>query len=269
MASNSLSTNSKNEDPNPDHDPFRLSLGKRVLHGITNKTKHSAVLLKGRDSIESMPYVGREFREPNSNDRIFSSSRYNHPQNHVCSIILSPIHFRSIQSSPIHLRAPLCGHEEECLPHTINETSNQSFETYQTERIHREKSSERRGQILSSTKTWWDMPFSSIYECSEPPNHYSTKRFSVNDPRIVMSKSHDRNAVCSLNMTQKQTGDSDLALLSNDKVTSGINHHRGRALLTPTASQVSAYNMGMTSASTGSQIIAERCHDSNMNNINP
>ena len=84
-----------------------------------------------------------------------------------------------------------------------------------------------------------------------------------------MSKSHDRNAVCSLNITQKQTGDSDLALLSNDKVTSGINHHRGGAILTPTASQVSTYNMGMTSASTGSQFITERCHDSNMNNINP
>jgi hypothetical protein len=37
----------------------------------------------------------------------------------------------------------------------------------------------------------------------------------------------------------------------------------------PTASQISAYNMGMTSASTGSQIITERCHDSNMNNTNP
>ena len=37
----------------------------------------------------------------------------------------------------------------------------------------------------------------------------------------------------------------------------------------PTASQVSTYNMGMTSASTGSQFITERCHDSNMNNINP
>ena len=269
MASNSLPTNSKNEDPNPDHDPFWLSLGKRVLHGTTNKSKHSAVLRKGTDSIESMPYVGSEFREPNSNDRIFSSSRYNHPQNHVCSIRSSPIHFRSIRSSPIHFRSPLCGHEEECFPHTINETSNQSFETYQTERIHREKVSERRGQIRSSTKTWWDMPFSSINECSEPPNHYSTMRFSVNDPSIVMSKSHDRNAVCSLNMTQKQTNDSDLALLSNDKVTSGINHRRGRALLTPTASQVSAYNMGMTSASTGSQIITERCHDSNMNNTNP
>jgi hypothetical protein len=27
--------------------------------------------------------------------------------------------------------------------------------------------------------------------------------------------------------------------------------------------------MGMTSASTGSQFITERCHDSNMNSINP
>ena len=80
MASNSLPTNSKNEDPNPDHDPFRLSLGKRVLHGTNNKRKHSAVLLKGRDSIESTPYVGREFREPDSNDHIFSSSQYDHPQ---------------------------------------------------------------------------------------------------------------------------------------------------------------------------------------------
>ena len=71
MASNSLPTNSKNEDPNPDHDPFHFPLGNRVPHGTTNKSKHSAVLLKGTDSIESMPYVRSEFREPNSNDRIF------------------------------------------------------------------------------------------------------------------------------------------------------------------------------------------------------
>jgi len=100
---------------------------------------------------------------------ICSNSRYNHPQNHVCSIRSSPIHFRSIRLSPIHFRAPLCGHEEECLPHTINETSNQSFEMYQTERIHREKSSERRGQIWSSTKTCWDMPFYSIMNVVNHP----------------------------------------------------------------------------------------------------
>ena len=51
-------------------------------------------------------------------------------------------------------------------------------------------------------------------------------------------------------MTQKQTIDLDLALLSNDEVTSGINHHRGGAILMPTPSQVSTYIMGMTSAST-------------------
>jgi len=101
-ASNSLPTNSKNEDLNPYHDPFHLSLGKRALHGTTNKIKHSTVLQKGRDSIESMPYIGSGLREPNTNDCIFSSLRCNHPQNHVCSIRSSPIHFRSIRSSPIH-----------------------------------------------------------------------------------------------------------------------------------------------------------------------
>jgi hypothetical protein len=52
-------------------------------------------------------------------------------------------------------------------------------------------------------------------------------RFLVYNPGIVLSKSHNRNAGCSLNMTQKQTNDSDLALLSNDVVTSGINDRRG------------------------------------------
>jgi len=133
IASNSLPTNSKNEDLNPDHDPICLSLGKRVLHGTRNENKHGAMLQKGRDSIESMPYIGSGLREPNSNDHIFSNLQYNHPQNHVCSIQSSPIHSHSIQSSSIHFRALLCGHEEECLPHTINENSNQSFKTYQTE----------------------------------------------------------------------------------------------------------------------------------------
>jgi hypothetical protein len=68
---------------------------------------------------------------------------------------------------------------------------------------------------------------------------------------------------------QKQTHDLDLVLLSNDEVTSGINDHKGGAILTPTASQVSTYNMGMTSASTVSLFITERCHDSIINNINP
>jgi hypothetical protein len=128
---------------------------------------------------------------------------------------------------PIHFRAPLCGHKEECLPYTINETSNQSFETYQTERVRREKISEKRGQIRSSIISGWDMPLFSNNECNEPPNHYSTMRFSVNDHEMVLSKRHDRNTVCLLNMTQKQRNDSDLVLLSNDVVTSGIYHHRG------------------------------------------
>ena len=82
--------------------------------------------------------------------------------------------------------------------------------------------------------------------------------FSVNDPGIVLSKRHDRNAVGSLNMTQKQANDLNLALLNNDEVTSGINHRRDGALLMPTACQVSTYYMGMTSASTGSQFVTER-----------
>jgi hypothetical protein len=68
-------------------------------------------------------------------------------------------------------------------------------------------------------------------------------------------------------MTQKQTNDSDLALLSNDEVISVINHRKGRALLMPTASRVSKYYMGMASASTGSQFVTETCHDSIKNNI--
>ena len=66
MASNPLLTNSKNEDPNPGHDPFGLLLGKRVLDGIPIKNKQGAKL-QGRDSSK----LG--FREPNSNDYIFSN----------------------------------------------------------------------------------------------------------------------------------------------------------------------------------------------------
>jgi hypothetical protein len=165
-----------------------------------------------------MSYVGSGLRQPNSNDHIFSNLQYDRSPNNVCSIRSSPIHFHSIPSSPIHFPTLLCGHEEKFLPHTINENSNQSFKTYQTERIHREKISERHGQIWSSTITGWEVPFFSTIECSEPPNH---------DHGIVLSKSHDRNAVCLLDMTHKQTFDSDLALLSNDVVTSGINHCRG------------------------------------------
>ena len=91
MASISLPTNSRNEAPNPYHDLFRLSLGKMVLHGTPNVNKDSATLQKRRDSIKSMPYVGSGLCGPNSSDRIFSSSWYNYPQNHVCSIWLNPI----------------------------------------------------------------------------------------------------------------------------------------------------------------------------------
>jgi hypothetical protein len=51
-------------------------------------------------------------------------------------------------------------------------------------------------------------------------------------------------------------------------MTSGINHCRGGDLLMPTASQVSTFDMGITSASTQSQFMIERSHKPNMTNIN-
>ena len=48
IALNSLPTHSKNEDPNPGHDPFGFSLGKRVLDSIPIKNKQGAKL-QGRD----------------------------------------------------------------------------------------------------------------------------------------------------------------------------------------------------------------------------
>ena len=90
MASNSLLTNSKNEDPNPGHDPFSLSLGKRVLDGTLNKNKQGAILQEGRDSNELMHKVGSRIRQPNSNDYIFSNMRYDASWKNQCSIQLSP-----------------------------------------------------------------------------------------------------------------------------------------------------------------------------------
>ena len=267
VASNSLPTNSKKEDPNPDHDPFRLSLGKQVLHGTPNET--SMVLCFKREWIQLNQCLTLEADFVSPSPLIFSNLWCNHPQNHVCSIRLSHINFQSIQSSPIHFCAPLCGHEEECSPHTNHETSNQSFETFQTERIHGEKISERSGQIRSSTKTGREMPFFSKNKCSEQPNHYSTMRFSVNDPGIVLSKGHDRNAVCLLNMTQKTIKWFGLGIIQSWCGDFRDQPSQGGALLMPTAGHVSTYNMGMTSASTGSQFITERSHDSNMNHINP
>ena len=159
MASNFLTINSKNEDTNPGHDPFCSSLGKRVLHGTPNENKHGAIIQEGRDSIESMPYIGSGLRQPNSNHHIFSNIQYHHPLNHLCSI----------QSSPTHFRTPLCGHEDEFLPHNINENSNHSFETYQTEEIDSEKISEGHCQIQSGPITGWEMPFFSTIEYVNHP----------------------------------------------------------------------------------------------------
>ena len=154
--------------------------------------------------------------------------------------------------SPIHFHTPLCGHEHKCLPHTINENSNQSFEAYQTEKHDRVKISEGHGQIQSSPITGWDMPLLSSIECSELPNHYSEMRFLVNDPGINLSKSHYKNAINSQDMTLKRANESDLALFESSVVTSRINHCRGGKLLMPIPSQVATYNMAITSASTGS-----------------
>ena len=93
--------------------------------------------------------------------------------------------FHSIES--FHFDSPLCGHEDECLPNTINENSNQSFECNQTEKNVREKISEGRCHIQSSPITGWDMPLLSTIECSEAP-HYSAPHFSNNYPGTNLSK---------------------------------------------------------------------------------
>jgi hypothetical protein len=208
IASNFLPTHSKNEDPNPDHDPFDLSLGKRVLDGIAIKNKQGAKL-QGRDSSK----LG--FWEPNSNDYIFSNMQYDASWKNQCSI----------QSSPSHFHSPHCGHDTKCLPHTINENSNQSFECNQTEKCFSQKISEGRGP-LSSPITGFDMPLLSTIEYSKPP-HYSAPHFASNDPGINLFKSQDRYANNSWGMSLKRPNELDSALFRSSFLTSDINHHIG------------------------------------------
>jgi hypothetical protein len=208
IASNSLPTHSKNEDPNPGHDPFDLSLGKRGLDGIPIKNKQGAKL-QGRDSNK----LG--FHQPNSNDYIFSNMQYDASWKNLCFIRLRPIHFHS----------PHCGHDTKCLPYAINENSNQSFECNQTEKYFSQKISEGHGP-LSSPITGLDMPLLSSIEYSEPPC-YSAPCFASNDPGINFSKSHNRYANNSWGMSLKRPNEFDSALFRSSFMTSGINHRRG------------------------------------------
>ena len=107
---------------------------------------------------------------------------------------------------------------------------------------------------------WWEVGF--------PPCYNFTTQITSNNSWLKLGKNLFGNIVCWGSRKQTQTTTLNLALFKRYGVPTGINDSV-REVLTPTASQVSLYDTGMSSTSMPLHYIKESSRHLNSNHYNP
>lgn len=175
LGSNAVSTNSKKWISQPRSWSISLISWQEgcALYHKQNQTPCHPTQGKGFNWITAWLWV---------KNHINSKLQFSHPPHHGCYI----------QSSPGHFHTPCYGHQGECLHHTINENSKQSFSIYPTEKIDREKVSQLCDPVQSSPKTGWEMQHFSPRGCKKPkryPNARNIQFLNLKNIQICLTKS--------------------------------------------------------------------------------
>lgn len=150
-----------------------------------------------------------------------------------------------------------------CVLHIINENSNLT---------DAENFSQVHGQIHSTPETCHKMPFFQQVGCRASTFQSTTIGSSFDDHGVKWEYCCDNGEVCGAKgMSQdgrQQSTDTSAMPIMNFWMTSAINHYEGK-LLTPTASHLSLYTTGNSSASMSLQSKTGSSHYSNHHlNIN-
>lgn len=229
--------------------PMYSSLFQKVTYPDKPQSSCHATLHDGNSSIGTLHSTRSASHQHNLHHHSCSSLEYAHPPSHDYYFRSIPIRF-----DPSHYKL-----ERDCLPHTINDNSNQSFSI--------SKPYQNEANPLSHVHYQNELPFLSSWGMKPPLCQSSTFHASFNNTGRNDGENCDKSSVSMGDDKPRHSSDEGIAATRIYGMTAG-NQQLGVNLLTPSGSQISKYN-NVLRYTTESPSLVARSHHPSINSINP